>query len=509
MVLRFRIMMERKLLLILVAVLLFCFAGCKQDDTKEVKVTMEPFASSAKVYLDNNYVPMWHQDDTICVNGQALPVNNGSVTVPNDGTMHALYPAADMVSYSGGTYQVRLPRVQRYQADANSCQRITAPMAACGNDDQLKFVNLCSLLKVVVPDGVTVLNIDVGTTDSSAALSGCGTVTFPGNTPQFAFGTEAYPYTRLDCGTGVCRTDRTYYIVLPPFANKKLTITVCGCTENHKFRHTFTQHTTATLLQSQFAPVSLPAYTYQLADSLYAATDALCEPFSFSGSEKRYFSKGNLQFRTTPYSFRIADSQFVSIGSANSNISSSYSGWIDLFGWGTTGLSNCSVPWETRYDNSYYKVNSSESSSMTPATDWGANLGNWFTPSYQSWNYLLNARPHASEKVGFAVIDGVYQGLIILPDYWILPNNCSFSSTENNHYSLSQWSAMESAGALFLPAARRREGTNVLSEIDGYYWSSTRHSSSKAYCLHFSTSSRTIAMQDDVVHLGYSVRLVK
>lgn len=503
-------MMKRRLYLSVA--LLFCCVGCRKDGTQVVEVVMQSFSTPAKVYLDNNYCPVWHDGDEICVNGQTYEVSNGSVTVHNVGDMHALYPAADKVDYtSSGKYNVELPRVQRYVVDNSGNQHIEALMAACGRGSQLQFVNLCSLLKVTVPAGVTVLNIDVNTTDSSAAMSGKGEVSFDDNTPQFAFkSADTFPYTRLDCGTGVCRTDRTYYVVVPPFENKKLTITVCGFIGGKKFRHTFTQSTNATLLSSQYAPSVLPAYTFQSVDSLYAGTDVLCEPFSVTKSKKKYFSKGNLQFRSSPYEFRIANSQYEVIGAANNAISGNNPNWIDLFGWGTSGYSTCAVPWENSYDNSVYKVDADGTYNMSPTTDWGTNLGDWITVTKQYWEVMLQDRSQASDKTGMAVIGNTHHGLVVLPDYWVLPNGCRFAPSGINQYTFSQWNAMEAAGALFLPAAGRREGSNVM-EVDskGYYWTGTRKDRSEVYSLQFGNTLSSISITPDQPHLGYSVRLVK
>lgn len=503
-------MMKRRLFLYFSSVLLLCCVGCKKEEIRVVEVSMQSFTTPAKVYLDNDYRPVWHEGDAVCVNGQQYEVDGGTVVVPNMGDMYALYPAADKVSYSSGSYQVELPRVQSYATDNSGKQRIEALMAACGRGSQLTFVNLCSLLKVVVPEGVSVLNIDVNTTDSSAAMSGKGSVTFVDNVPQFAFNSgDTYPYTRLDCGrTGASRPDRTYYIVVPPFENKRLTITVCGFTNGKKFRHTFTQQTEATLLRSQYAPSALPAYTYQAADSLYADTDVLCEPFSVTASRKRYFSKGNLQYCYTEPHWHIASHQYDVIGMDNNvveNINEHKTQPIDLFGWGTSGLVDPLMPWESRLEDSIYKLDDRGIDNMTASTDWGTNLGDWITPTKQYLEVMLQKRPHASDKAGMAVIDNTHHGLLVLPDYWVLPNGCSFSATAVNQYTYSQWNAMEAAGALFLPAAGRREGDRVMEvETNGYYWSGTR-----SYSLQFGNTPFSIDIIPEHPHLGYSVRLVK
>lgn len=515
----------RRLYLFIAIALLLCCAGCKKDPNVEVEVRMQPFTTQdqAKVYINNTYNPVWHEGDRLCINGQSVTVSGSSVSVPYSNYMYALYPAADMVSYSNGTYQVELPRVQTYMADNSGNQHIDALMAACGSGSSLVFANLCSLLKVTAPEQVTVLNIDVCSTDSSATMSGSGTVTFDGGAPHFAFGSsDKYPYTRLDCGTGVCRADRTYYIAVPAFTNTKLTITICGLANGKKFRHKYIQDQTSSLKASRYALVTLPStYNYSSADSLYAGTDVLCEPFSVTRTVKKYFSKGNLQYRyKVDDHWRIALHQYDVIGNANNivqyldnpSIPEQYRNqWIDLFGWGTSNCQSGPNPWTSENNNSLYKVDADGSDNMTDATDWGKNIdGNWKTPTKQYWTYLLATRADAENKSAKAVIDGQYSGLLILPDYWVLPNGCSFATDVENTYSMTQWDAMEAAGALFLPAAGKRERYDIYSlGTDGYYWSASRKDNDHIYCLHFGPSTNVAEVTDDESHWGFSVRLIK
>lgn len=475
-------------------------------------MSIQPYTTQSKVLLNNDYTMSWHEGDRLCVNGQIVTVSGSSVSVPHSDYLYALYPADDMVSYSNGSYQVQLPRVQTYSADNNGKQHIEALMATCGSGNHLVFSNLFSLLKVMVPEGVTVLYIDVNTTDSTVNMSGSGTVTFANGVPQFAFGAnDVYPYTRLDCGQGVCRADKTYYVAVPAFAGKKLTITLCGRMNNKKFRHTFTQAENAILLQSQYASVPL-SYTYSDNDTLYNGTDALCEPFSLTKSKKKYFAKGNLQFKydLIPNGWRIAQHQYDYIGAANSAIGVNSTQWIDLFGWGTSGKANCTTPWETRDGNMCYYVAVDKDCNMTDSNDWGSNIpGGWVTPTKTHWNYLLHTRAHAADKVAMAQIGNQYNGLLILPDYWVLPNGCSFSTNSVNTYTLSQWAAMEAAGALLLPATGVRDVTDVAYLNEGYYWTSERDGASFAYCLHFGTTISDVSVCEIAPHLGCSVRLIK
>jgi len=195
-------------------------------------------------------------------------------------------------------------------------------------------------------------------------------------------------------------------------------------------------------------------------------------------------------------------------GSDNRNIGLDYSGWIDLFGFGTGD-------WPTNRSTSSFDYDT--------FSDWGANAvsngGNapnlWRTLTKDEWDYLLDTRANASDKKATGSVNGVH-GLILLPDNWTLPSGCTFnaglsSEVEDwslNSYSLTQWAAMEAAGAIFLPAA----GSRYVQRVDGVgvvggYWSSTSNGEDNAYCLDFHGAEISTEYNTGC-HFGLSVRLV-
>ena len=235
-------------------------------------------------------------------------------------------------------------------------------------------------------------------------------------------------------------------------------------------------------------------------------------PFSVSASKQVYFSKGNLQYHPANDEWRFAENQTDYIGDANSNCSLTYNGWLDLFGWSTSATN--------------FGVSTSASVADYSGTfvDWGTNkIGNdapntWRTLTAAEWNYLTDTRANAADLCGVAQVNGV-NGLIFLPDNWVCPAGMTFKS---GFYSVSgvpfyaayqtftaeQWSKLESAGAVFLPAAGRRYSSNVVSEQDyGDYWSATENLSENVYCFFF--HSDVAGMGYDSRYGGQSVRLVK
>lgn len=89
--------------------------------------------------------------------------------------------------------------------------------------------------------------------------------------------------------------------------------------------------------------------------------------FSTSATTKIKFAKGNLQFHCIQHIWRFAEHSYDVIGAANANISDSYNGWIDLFGYGTSGV-NYSPTLHTTNNADYASSNISNTDN-----DWGVN----------------------------------------------------------------------------------------------------------------------------------------
>ena len=204
------------------------------------------------------------------------------------------------------------------------------------------------------------------------------------------------------------------------------------------------------------------------------------------------FAHGNLQYQASTGTWRFAPNQYDHIGDNNAYASSYYSGWIDLFCWGTSGWDSGAQeyqPYSGSTDYSSYYTGGSYSTDLTGAyadADWAyhnpiSNGGNqarlWRCLTHEEYIYMMENRANASEKYGYACVNGT-NGLVILPDRWVLPSGLSFtpqaSSWYSNSYSAEQWTQMESAGAVFLPTTGTRQGTSVFY-VDGLgdYWSST------------------------------------
>ena len=283
-------------------------------------------------------------------------------------------------------------------------------------------------------------------------------------------------------------------------------------------------------------------------------TGALTGIFSVSPTKYVYFSSGNLQYTTTGThattdgtatgTWRFADHQYDYIGTANNNISSSYTGWIDLFGWGTSGWNN---------GNYFYQPYESSKSSSSPYTeskgygygptdgslytysltgtyanaDWGVynainNGGNtpgqWRTLSKSEWFYLLKIRNTPSGiRYAFGTVNGT-KGLIIAPDNWstsiytLNNTNPTTGAYTNNSINVGDWSILENAGCVFLPVAGSRSGTSTTINTTPYeamYWQTDCSSAGYASRLSFKNGNISIENTSSTRYCGFSVRLVQ
>lgn len=247
----------------------------------------------------------------------------------------------------------------------------------------------------------------------------------------------------------------------------------------------------------------------------------------FAVSENSYvaFSKGNLQYQASSNTWRFADKQYDVIGEENANVSENYDGWIDLFGWGTSGYNN-RMPYmildsELSYTETY--------SIAETNYDWGVyneiqndkgDKGIWRTLTADEWKYLILERKNAPKLNAWAKVNGV-AGLVILPDDCVLPDDVAFEFTEEygedfqveNVYDLTQWQKLETVGALFLPAA----GQHINKSVGGvnrtcFYWSSSLGSFNNS-ASYFSFNTFGPYPFDDAAsapyYNGFAVRLVR
>ncbi len=271
---------------------------------------------------------------------------------------------------------------------------------------------------------------------------------------------------------------------------------------------------------------SLKTFTTALSYPL-GAIDAL---FSVSDSQQVWFSQGNLQYKASTATWRFAVNQWNYFGSINSSISSTYNGWVDLFGWGTSGYNHgatCYVPWSISQITTDYYAYGQYTNNLydeTGKADWGynsisngGNMGNlWRTLTNEEWQYVLDFRNTVSGiRYAKAIVNNV-KGVVLLPDDWsdsyypLNSTNAAVASFNSNNINITQWETLEQHGAVFLPAAGSRYGTSVSNVgLYGNYWSSSSGNSSRAYGVSFNDGDFHTSSYLMIRSYGMSVRLVQ
>lgn len=272
-----------------------------------------------------------------------------------------------------------------------------------------------------------------------------------------------------------------------------------------------------------------------------APTGAINGLFTINANgDQVYFSQGNLQYQASTNTWRFAEHQWDFVGndtlgnvyadglkSNNEQISPSYNGWIDLFGWGTSGYNHgavCYQPYCTSIETADYYPYGLTSSNLydNPGfADWGYNTisnGNttnhWRTLTNSEWIYVLDRRETISQiRFACARVNDV-DGVLLLPDDWSESiyslnntNDSWYLDFSSNIIDENDWIVIEQYGAVFIPAAGVRRQLVVENHVISY-WTSTRYYSDSAFDLiyydgiHFGIGGRPISY-------GLSVRLVQ
>lgn len=140
--------------------------------------------------------------------------------------------------------------------------------------------------------------------------------------------------------------------------------------------------------------------------------------------------------------------------------------------------------------------------------------------SKQEWVYLMNDRIYTN-RFALAMVNGV-KGLLIFPDSYngftpvtgtgIATVNVDDAPFPSESIPSDTWTAMESDGVVFLPAAGYRDDSTIRERTSvGYCWASTSDDEEEfpgAYNLEF--ESRDVSpWSGSTRNVGYSLRLVK
>ena len=554
----------RKNLILCMAIAVLAFAGCKKEtNVTTLRATIQGFhsAKDAKVYIDAQHYACWH------TTGDQVILNNSTQSVTKDdnnyyhiavaegdqnATMfYSIYPASAVngTSVSAQT-SVTLPAVQVYQ-EVDGKQVVEALMAAMGKQ-RLEFKNLCALLEVEVTDlpaDAWLTKIEV-TTTTGAELCGTGNVTFTASNitlGALSGGINGGKTIKLQFDTDLKKNGK-YYVVVPPVSNTGFEINIHyrrpNTTEgenNEKVIHLFTKRLKQTIAEGEDG-YSLGASEFGgITVDMDHTTPEEHLPGAYSVSEtlQVYFSRGNLKYdenHNPIWFFEPNQTSYTPTDQTNSGVS--VTGYMPIW----SDVQHPHPMTEPLLHDNHYQGNIIDYGSFAaPATTSGA----WRTLSNAEWNFLVSRHSHGigsplgSNNVlacyAYVQVNGV-NGMMLFPDLFewpatvsttLIPGTLNTASSNWNgiNYLATDWAQLEDAGCIFLPASGWTKWTPELFGTQGYYWSSTKETSTNknAYYFFFNntntnftdadatddrTASSPTANQYSSYGHGYIVRLV-
>lgn len=478
----------------------------------------ESIGGTTKAYNEYCYNVKWNENDKIWVtdgtkddtftltDGEDTP--KGVFTEDNkkgiSGNIEAFYPAS-------------LKTDNGYVWPATQTNNQVAPMYAkqtiSGTGaETVNFSCLGAMLQIVF--NTTIPNIvlkSIEIKDGTKPLSGEFTVDSDGKAVIPADNAAAITLDLGENGKILGKGANYFYLAIPAGKYENLTLTFTG-TDDGYFLMTGgkldVQRNTVgrlTLTGSKYHPAILPGvFTVSAGDDEVEGT---------ADDVKVRFSPGNLRYDVESGIWSFFRNQY---DCGPSTYAEGHDKEISLFTWGYGS-------WSTVPDTQEYVPDVVGGQVFSRSQDWGSRLagGNvWRTLSVDEVEYLFRDE----SRIGRAVVCRM-NGDILIPDTFIDPEtnrgSCAFvpftkseieDGYEDNIYSSeSDWAAMESAGAVFFPAA----GSRTKNEIKnfgqmGTFWTVTSNrldNPALANRAHMNSSKTAWTTIDDK-SVGHSVRLV-
>lgn len=486
------------LVALMTLVSIFSLVACQKEGDGKIlfTATIETPSTQSKTAITNTGVMTWLNGDQIAVfdnggNGvvshlTATPTGNHKTAdftlvsgyeEPSDGPYYAIYPASIATTYN----TITLPTEYTYDGS-----RFDAPMYAYSNNNQLVFKNLCGVMQLNLTANKSINSIVI-TTDQ--AIAGEFSLDYNGGNPNMIAPQNNNGNTltiNFDNSVDCSGSGQNFYVYLPIGNYSEMSITFYStdasyCTKSLQSGQTFiVGRNTLNPLNfnnPQFRPIGSKGGLFTINEN----------------GDQVWFSQGNLQYQASNGTWRFAEHQYDCLGN-NGQGSTYITVNQDLFAWGTSGWNSgaiCYQPWATSiFDNQYLRYSLTGDNAEA---DWawhnaisngGTTQHLWRTLTFNEWSFLINGRINASSKYGTGNINGK-GGLIILPDIWTLPEGCNFTpgfpeydanhypNWTRNRYSQTQWTQMEAAGAIFLPAAGMRGNYDIEVNQTGNYWLSS------------------------------------
>ena len=485
-----------------------------------ITAVAEAVGGGTRAHNQYSYDVLWDKGDRIYVSGGEKS-NTFTVSDESAGTNKGMF-TEDIPSYgiTGGIeafYPANLKTDDGYVWPAVQVNNQVPPMYARQTisgtgDETVSFSSLGAMLQIVF--NTTVPNIvlkSIEIKDGTKPLSGEFTVDSDGKAVIKSDDASAVILDLGEEGKILGKGANYFYLAIPAGNYEDLTLTFTG-TDDGYFLMTggkldIQRNTVGrlTLTGSKYHPDILPGvFTVSAGEDEVAGT---------ADDVKVRFSPGNLRYDVESGIWSFFRNQY-DCGPAT--YAEGHDKEISLFTWGYGS-------WSTVPDTQEYAPGVVGGQVFSRSQDWGSRLadGNvWRTLSVDEVEYLFRDK----SRIGRAVVCGM-NGDIIIPDAFTDPEtnrgSCPFvpftkseieDGYEDNIYSSeSDWSAMESAGAVFFPAA----GSRTKDVIDYYgrmsaFWTATSNrldNPARAYKAHMNYTKTAWATITDK-NYGLPVRLV-
>ncbi len=574
----------KKLSIVLIAAACL-LGACNKEEQKEKVVlgtAIEEVNSNQKAYIDDKRYVCFATNDVVKVNNEDATITTdgptGDISVTRTNEYKAVYPKSILNSQSAITttsnVEIVLPDEQKYVTKTMGGkirQVVDMPMAGYLGSETgtIQFRNLCSVLRIIIHNDKSiplgVKRITVRATD--AYLCGSGYIDDIKSTNRAAkiimrsTNTAVQKEVSLQMANPVTvasNSKDSFYIVIPEITsttNKFTVEVIADSTANNiayanRYSKTQGEGKIGYISRNKLGSAAFHLNPNTPPDRPYLILD--CQTGSVS--KRLQVAPGNLQYQASSNTWRFAPNSYDIIGGADisyqggwvfsygatandmtgnntpygSTISGTYysgrqnqSKWIDLFGWGTSGLGTKRTDYPAGYNNwcempyamengmfnngttgnvSYSRFYGPASGNLTGNWDWGANSiynpktgvyeTGWRTLTKDEWACLIQS----NDQYGYACFEDTrytdasnypntgrtryLSGIVLLPKGFIDPkcaltNNGEFKTSSyfssnlegiftQNMYKLADWGKMEAAGAIFLPATGTRGLFSVL-----------------------------------------------
>lgn len=486
---------RRAHLALLAGIASLAMAGCTEESFNGITLYAENHTNGTKTVVNGTNIA-WADGDMVDINGTPYTISNANTSAQLTGVkavvgddLYALYPAG-IGTRTDNTLALNLPSSYTYQKDASGKQIIAFPMVAKGTmveeNGELRFKHLCAAIDVKVKNPASNPNTlhlnSITLTSATGQISGARTVTIddwsnPTIAPADADAAdESAKSVTLVFSNDVALEpgdEAQFQLPIYPLASgQDLTFTIeANKSTIEGVMVTDIVHNTKTVTLTAEIPRAQVAFTPAI--SLDDATTVTPTSFSVSGTDKIYFSAGNLNY-SDKFTF-IEDLDSYVLDKNGHIINKKYDeggGFCFPFSFITSnGLIN------------------------------GWDETQWRVLTRDEWTYLLHARLTGVTIAEVENANAIFckinnrKGLLVIPDNFVMPvTTVEWNANSINRYRTStkvsvtytplttaDWKTLEAAGCIFLP----RCGWSKDDSGDGYYWSATESSDINAYGIHF------------------------